>query len=195
MKQLSIRNLKKQAGMTLMEILGALVIMGLVIGGALSLWGSSSSSQTSQQMTKDIISLRAGLQGLYAGQTSYGTASLNSALINSNKVPSTMSVSGTNITAANGGAVSVTGATSNTVIQVEVNKNTKDVCAAMLTGAGSGWSKIRVGSGTVASPTWQATGNDITTFPVSPTIATGATACTLAAGLTSGFVLEFTSIN
>lgn len=193
--QSKYRNLKKQAGLTLMEIIGGLVILGLVVAGAMSQWGSASAAQTSVQMTKDILSLRAGLQGLYAGQPSYGTAALNSSLISANKVPSTMAVSGTNITASNGGVVTITGNTTNAIFKVEVSKNSQDVCAAMLTGAGPGWSKIRVGSGTIASPTWQATGNDLTTFPVNPTTATGTTACTLAAGLTSGFVIEYTSTN
>jgi type II secretory pathway pseudopilin PulG len=191
----NLRTLKKQAGLTLMEIIGGLVILGLVIAGALSQWGSASAAQTSQQMMKDVIALRAGTQSMFAGQTNYGTASLNGALISANKVPSTMTASGTSITAANGGVVTVTGNTTNTITRVEVSKNSQDVCSAMLTSSGSGWSKIRVGSGTVASPTWQASGNDITTFPVTPAIATGTTACTLAAGLTNGFVLEYTSVN
>lgn len=161
----AVRRRKKQGGFTLLEAIIALVIGALVVGGALALSTSASTSQASGQLIRDLTSLRSATKALYFGQGSYGTASLNSVLINGNRVPSTMSVSGTTISSGvNSGAVTVTGATANYTISVTLVPT--DVCLSVITGA-QGFNSITVGANAA-----------ITSFPITPTAAS--TACALA---------------
>ena len=53
-----LKQLRKQAGITLMEVIAGLLIIGLVVAGALSLFGSADSSQKGNQMLSDITALR-----------------------------------------------------------------------------------------------------------------------------------------
>ncbi|MDB5798430.1 MAG: putative type pilus biosis protein [Paucimonas sp.] len=156
-----------QAGMTLMEVLAALAIVASVVVGSLSLFGSANSASISSQLQKDIVALRTATQSAYNGQGSYGTASLNPMLIASNKVPTSMRVSGANITTSTNGAVTVTGA--NTNFTMALTSVPADVCVALVTGLSSGWTNVTVNGGATQ-----------TTFPVTPTVATGSDGCNVA---------------
>lgn len=154
-----------QGGFTLLEAVIALVIGALVVGGALALNTSASSSQISNQLIRDLTSLRSAVKAIYFGQGSYGTASLNSVLINGYRVPSTMSVSGTTISSGvNNGVVTVTGATANYTITV--TQVLTDVCLSTIVGA-RGFNSITVGANAA-----------IVSFPIDPNAAS--TACALA---------------
>jgi prepilin-type N-terminal cleavage/methylation domain-containing protein len=154
---------KKQSGMTLMEMIASLSILAIVVVGALALFGGASSSQSSTAALRDLIAIRSGGQSLFIGQGSYGTTSMNQALITAKKVPSTMTVSGTTISTVWGGTVTVTGNTTNFTIQMTAL--TADVCAALVSNATTGWSSVTIGS-TVMS-----------TFPISPNVAGDSTHC------------------
>ncbi len=177
MKQ-AIKNMKYQAGMTLMELIAGLAILAAVVVGALSLFGNANSSQNSTQMLKDLTAVRSAVSSLYMGQGGYGAASLNQTLITANKIPATMTVSGTNINTALGGTLTVTGNTSN--FTMAITNVPADVCTSLLTNASTGWSSVKVG----ASPA-------VTTFPVSPAVATDAAQC----GGTAPFTITWTTIN
>jgi len=165
---------KKQRGLTLIELIASLTVFALVVGGALALFSSSSSSQASIQMTSDLTAIRAATRGLYYGKGGYGTGNLNAVLVNGNKVPTTMTVTaGTPPTISHGlgGAVTIAGAS--TAFNITVTAVPTDVCMSVLTSS-TGWNSITVGSGTA-----------ITAFPVQPDAAS--TACSAAATQTVVF--------
>ena len=159
---------KKQAGLTLIESMAALSIFAVVVGGALALYGGASSSQTSTQMTSDLSAIRSAVKSLYFGRGGYGTANLNSVLVNGQKVPTTMSVTaGTPPTITHGlnGTVTATGAS--TVFTLTVTEIPTDVCLNLLAGT-NGWNSVKVGAAAA-----------ITTFPITPD--TASTQCAAAA--------------
>src|SRR6185369_12329945 len=112
-KQLKqLKQLKKQAGITLMEVIAGLLIIGLVVAGALSLFGSADSSQKSNQMLSDMTALRSAVKGMYAGQGGYGTANLNGVLKTANRIPATMTADASTppvITHSMNGTATITG--------------------------------------------------------------------------------------
>jgi len=162
-----LKSLKRQAGISLLEATATLLIGGIVIAGALALWGNADSSQQSNQIQSDLSALRGAVKGLYSGQGGYGTSNLNSVLKNAKKIPSDLAVDSSTppvITHGMNGTVTVTGATANYTIAL-TNIPT-DVCVTLLTGANAGWSSVQVGSASA-----------ITTFPISPAVASSATNC------------------
>ncbi len=161
-----IRVIRKQAGMTLMEIIAALAIIAAVVVGALALFNSAQSSNQSVQMLKDIIGIRASVQQLYMGQGGYGTASLNTILRDSKKIPSDMvpdKPAVGDISTPLQGKLTVTGASS--AFTIEITNVPTDVCVQLLTNASSGWAAgadmVKL-NGTAISPA---------TYPISPSTA------------------------
>lgn len=151
---------RRSRGVTLMELIAAVAVMAILVVGALTLYNAASTGSNSTQMLRDVTGLQTATKSLYAGQSGYGTASLNDTLINFKAVPTSWSVNGTAITHSLNGAVEVTG--DSAVFNVSLADLPKDVCIKLLSNASAGWSKYTVGS---------ATG----TFPVDPTSAN--TAC------------------
>jgi prepilin-type N-terminal cleavage/methylation domain-containing protein len=166
-----LSKVSRQAGMTLIEIIVVLAIGALIIGGALSLYSNASSAQASNQMNSDLTAIRASVKSMYATQGGYGAASLNSVLITANKVPTTMAVSGSTISHALNGTLTITGATSN--FTMAATNIPTAVCVALLSAA-SGYTSIQVGSNAAR-----------TTFPITP--ANAATDCAAAATQTITF--------
>lgn len=162
------KRVKRQAGMTLIEMITSLAILALVIGGALALFNSASTSQSVTQFTSDLAAIRSAVRANYYGQGGYGTASLNSVLIAGNRIPSTMTISGTTVTHSLNGTMTATGATA--LFTVALTNIPPAVCLSLLSGA-NGWSSVQVTGGTAQ-----------TTFPISPTAA--ATQCALGTTLT-----------
>lgn len=170
------KTLHRQAGLSLMEVIGSLLMIGLVVSGALALFSGADDSQKSNQLSQDIAALRSAVKGLYSGQGGYGTANLNATLKLANKIPSDLSVNSDTppvITHAMNGTIVVQGATANYTITL-TNIPTA-VCTSVLTNAGNSWSSVTVGSTTV------------TAFPVDPTTAAGATLCSSSAAPTMVF--------
>lgn len=178
MEHMKLKHIGRQAGMTLMELIVALAIIAAVIVGALSLFGNAQSSQNSTQMLKDLTAVRSATQTVFMGQGGYGTASLNSTLITANKIPTTMSVSGSTINTANGGTLTITGNTQN--FTMALTNVPADECTSLLTNSSTGWSSVKVGTSAA-----------ITTFPVSPAVATAAAQC----GGTAPFTITWTTVN
>lgn len=163
-----VAKFNKQAGLTLIELIASLAILALVIGGALSLYSSASSSQGSTQMTSELAAIRAATKSLYYGQGGYGTANLNQVLVSGNKVPSTITVAaGTPpvLTNSQNGTVTVTGATTN--FNITVTNVPTDICTSVLSST-AGWTSVKVGSSAA-----------VVTFPISPD--TAATQCSAGA--------------
>lgn len=164
----AIRTLKSKAqkGMTLIEVMVSLSIFALVVGGALALFAGASASQTTTQMKSELTALRSAVKTTYLGQGGYGTTSMGEILINSNKIPSTMPISGTApsrvISNSQNGTVTITGATA--AYTIATTNITTDVCVGLVAGT-NGWTSVQVG----------ATTN--TTFPITPS--TASTQCSV----------------
>jgi type II secretory pathway pseudopilin PulG len=168
--------LKKQAGLTLVEVVSSLTIVGLVVGGALAMFGSASSTQKANQMTADVAALGTGIKSLYYSQGSYGSALLATTLVTAGKVPSTLIVTDTSgvktLTHSMGGSVIPTGV--GNTFTIAVGSIPKEVCVNMLTAELTN---------TTVSTSDAATNASGAPLPVPP--ATAVTNCTPATGKTS----------
>lgn len=167
---------KSNAGLTLIETLVALAIFALVVSGALALFGSASSSQTTTQMASDLSAIRAATKSLFFAQGGYGTVSLDEVLINGKKVPTTMTISGVApkrvINHSQSGTVKVIGETSK--FTVEVTNISTDVCVGLV--SLTGWSEVKIGAAVN------------TAFPISPD--TASSQCAFSDPIT----IKFTSL-
>jgi type II secretory pathway pseudopilin PulG len=163
----------RQRGASLLEGLAYLGIAAIVILGAVSLLGGAFGNAQSNQASQEIVSLRTAARKLFASQTfPAGAGVVGQNLITARAVPGTLTINGTNMTNAWGGAVTVTGnggAGGTNQFTIAYANVPQDVCINIVSGA-TGWTQI------------SRAGNDITTFPV--TTAAASTACA-AAGLLS----------
>lgn len=172
------KSMKKQGGISLIEVIAGVLIIGLVIGGALSQFGSASSGQKSNQMLTDLSGLRGAVKGLYNGQGGYGTVNINGVLKAANRIPSTMTVDTSTppvITHSMNGSVTVSGSGGGTTFSIAMTNIPTDVCTQLLTASSSGWNSIQVNAAAA-----------ITAFPISP--ATAATGCSTTNANTLTFV-------
>lgn len=162
--RLLISAAKRQAGMTLMEIIAALAIIAAVIVGALALFNSAQSSNQSVAMLKDLISLRSATQQLFLGQGTYGAngTNLNATLINSNKVPNDLVTAAPNTITPPwpGGAVIVAATANPSRFTVTFNAVPRDICVQLIANSSTGWFSVAAG------------GNTQNNFPVNPAQAT-----------------------
>lgn len=145
---------RKQAGATILEAIAYLGIAAVVIIGALSLFGSGLSGADTNKAMEELTGIRSGTKSFFTGQAGYGTSGtlLNGALITAKVIPGTMSVSGTNITNAWGGAVNVT--STGTAFTIQTDLVPQDVCAKITSAAGgSGWMGISVNGAAMTMPT------------------------------------------
>lgn len=159
----------KQAGVTLIELIVGLVIIALIVAGALALFGTAQSSQTSTQMVQDLTSLRSTTKALFLGQGNYGTASanLNDILVVARRVPTTIMVDTSTtpdtLTHALNGTVNVAVGATNTQFTITLTNIPADVCVPLLSGARD-WFSVQAGTATAR-----------TAFPITP--AAAATDC------------------
>lgn len=169
----TLRQLREQSGITLMEVISGLLIMGLVIAGAVSLFGSASASQSSNQMLMDLTATRSAAQGLFRGQGGYGASTdLRAVLKTAKKLPSTWTTTAATppvISHPLGGNVTITSTAAGTSVDYTVTGIPTDVCVSLLTNSSVGWNSVKVGAAAA-----------ITTFPISPAIASSATNCAAA---------------
>jgi prepilin-type N-terminal cleavage/methylation domain-containing protein len=151
----------KQAGVTLIELIVGLVIIALIVAGALSLFGTAQSSQTSTQMVQDLTSLRSTTKALFLGQGNYGTASanLNDLLVTAKRVPSTILVDTATtpdtLTHALNGTLNVAVGATNNQFTITLTNIPADVCIPLMAGARE-WVSVKAGSAAAR-----------TTFPIS----------------------------
>jgi len=173
--KVTLKPLKKQAGMTLLELIASLSVVAVVVVGALSLYQSATASQRTTQITQDLTAIRAATKQMWQGQGTFGAngTNLNDVLVVSKKVPTTIRVDTTtapdSLTHAANGSVNIT--SSVTTFDVAMTNIDEDLCIPLLTGA-QGWVSVTV-AGSAA----------ITAFPIAP--ATAVTACA------SGTVVTF----
>ncbi|ACT52141.1 type 4 pilus major pilin [Methylovorus glucosotrophus] len=138
---------RNQAGVTLMELIIGLAIIGVIIAGVTALFGSADSQQKSNQIQVDLTAIRTAVKQLYFGQGGYGTANMNDTLVTAKKIPTTLSVdtstSPDTISHAMNGTINIVGAT--TAYNVTVTNIPSDVCTNIMA-AGTGWTTIKAGS-------------------------------------------------
>ncbi|MBV2234688.1 MAG: prepilin-type N-terminal cleavage/methylation domain-containing protein [Sterolibacterium sp.] len=188
--------IRKQLGMTLMEIIAALAIIAAVIVGALSLFNSAQSSNQSVTMLKNVIAIRSAIQQLYLGQGTYQPAGfaaggMNLELNNSRKAPSDLvfinaaqgfrTPWGGTLSVAPGNAVG--GTTPN--FTITLTNVPPEVCSQLVTSASSGWSQTSVGGAVIGN-----IANAANPYPITPGRANAA--CGAAAG---GVNVIFTTVN
>lgn len=168
----SLTQVKKQKGISLMEIIFGLAVIAGVITGALSLSSNASTSQKSNQLASDLTALRSGTKQLYGATASYGSANINTQLINAGKLPATITnPTGTTLVHTMSGNVNVVGG--GTWFYIQVDSIPRDACVNLLTGSGS-WPRIKVGASAPTGLT-EAIGTSVVTGPAAPAAAT--TAC------------------
>lgn len=168
MRKMMIQNKKRQAGVTLMELIAALAVMAVIVVGAIALYTSASSSERSTTMGRDLMAIQTATKTIYSGQGTYGAAGtvLNDVLVAAKKVPTTIKVDtattpNTLTHQANG---TITVQSTGPGFEVRLSAIEPDLCVALMTGA-SGWTGVKVGptpgAGTLRTP------------PVNPATAAG----------------------
>lgn len=155
----------KQKGMTLIEMVLVLVIGTGIIAGGVGYYNSASTSAATKDLVGGLSAIQAGARSLAAGTGSYGTGSLNGALVSNNKLPPTLKPSGTSITTPDGQAITVTGATA--TFTITVTAATPAECVTLLTNS-SNYVSYKVGAAAA-----------VTAVPADPVTAN--TACSVAA--------------
>jgi len=164
----------KQAGVTLIELIVGLVIIALIVAGALALFGTAQSSQTSTQMVQDLTSLRSTTKALFLGQGNYGTASanLNDLLVTAKRVPTTVLVDSSTtpdtLTHSLNGTMNVAVGATNNQFTITLTNIPADVCIPLMAGARE-WVSVKAGTATARSTF------PITTANASTDCATGTT--------------------
>lgn len=154
---------RKQAGMTLMELIAALAVVAVVVVGALALYGSASSSESSTSLSRDLHAMQAAAKQLYQGQGNYGAngTNLNDILVTAKKIPTTISVDASTtpdkLTHKANGEVNIVSTGSS--FTITLTNIPVDVCMPLMTSA-SGWASVK--AGTAAAKT---------AFPISPATA------------------------
>lgn len=155
---------KKQAGITLMELIASLSVMAILVGGALALYDSSNSSETSTSMSRDLHAVRAATQQIFQGQGSYGVdgTNLNNILVSANKVPTSIrvdtSVTPNTLTHKANGTVNVV--STGTAFTITMMNIPLDVCIPLMSQRSGGWTSIKAGTAAAR-----------TTFPITPPVA------------------------
>lgn len=150
--------------MTLLEITAGLTILAISMAGALSIYSSTKDGQMNTGMSNDLIGIRQSIRMVKQSQGTYGTASLNGTLITANRLPPSMSASGTTINTVYGGTLAITGAT--TTFTMVLTQVPKSGCMHLVTSLDGSWASVKVDSAAAD-----------TTLPVSPLTANDATKC------------------
>jgi prepilin-type N-terminal cleavage/methylation domain-containing protein len=136
--------LKRQKGFTLVEVGVVLVIGALITAGAMALYSSTSMTQKVNQLTSDVAALGTAAQSSAAATGTYGTASLNEYLLRSNKVPKSITVTGTStLLHSFSGQIDVQGLTNH--YYIHLSQIPGEACVNLYTQATS-WSRVSVGT-------------------------------------------------
>jgi prepilin-type N-terminal cleavage/methylation domain-containing protein len=104
-KSIMSKSQRPQRGFSLLEVALVLVVILLGAGAILSAYTGTKSAADANNESKNINTILAGVKRIYAGTRGY-TGLANTVLINGGGAPTNM-ISGTNLTNAYGGAVTV----------------------------------------------------------------------------------------
>ena len=169
---------RHQVGMTLMEMMIVLGIIGLLVGAAAMFGNSSSNKQGANQHIAELNGLRQSMRALFNGQGNFGNTTAgtytsdNSALISAQQVPATLATNGTSISNDWGGAVTIQGSLAQ--FYISSASVPLPVCVSIVSQAiQGGWASVSVGTTYAAG----------STSIVSPSTAAGATYCNQAGAI------------
>jgi hypothetical protein len=141
---------QRERGTSLLEGIAYLAIAALIILGAIALLVSAFSGANSNRTQTELSSIRTGVKKLYMGSaSSYGNASLLPELITSKVLPGTLSVNGSSVVNAWGGAVLVDGA--GPAFNISYGSVPQDICVQVVSGGGD-WSSVSVNGSALAVP-------------------------------------------
>lgn len=126
------------SGLTLMELIASLAIISAVIIGALALYSVATSSQQSQKLLKDIVSLKLNTQKLFATTRNYGDIDgeiINGTLISANIIPLGIAVDNNTLSHSYGGIINVRTRNQGRNLQIGLTNIPQDACIFLLTSA------------------------------------------------------------
>lgn len=182
---MNVKNLKKkQKGLTLIETLIALLVLGVVIAGALLLYSRANASSAANATQNQLLALTTAVREISPGPSFTGIT--QSTLVTARKAPSDM-VNGTNLVNKFGGPVTIaaatygTGAPAGNAFTISFAGVPADVCSSVVARALENYPRIEVGS-TVVQDKRAAT----------PVVGT-ATSVTTACGAADEATLTFTA--
>lgn len=81
--------IKREKGVTLLEVLAVVIIGILIVVGAFTLYGSAQDKQRENDVMTSLLTIQTNVRDLFYGANDYGTAELNDVLIKSGGIPST----------------------------------------------------------------------------------------------------------
>lgn len=152
------KDLQKQKGVTLIEVLAVVIIGVLIIVGAFTLYGNAQSKQNENATMTGIMSIQANVRDLFYGQ-GYGDVN-NDTMVKANGIPSSFQVDDTatpnTITHPLGGDVSVSTGDSNSEFNITVGGVPRATCITMA-GRNSGFLEVTV-NGTAVENSGEAAG-------------------------------------
>ena len=134
----------KQKGLTLIEVMVALVVAGLVIGGALALYSQANTQSITNTLTTALTAIRTSVKSFYTSTGDYGSGSLNATLSSAGKFPTSLSINGATVKHPAGGEVVVTGM--GPQFSIRLASVPKEVCVNLATTI-SGFSTVTIGNG------------------------------------------------
>lgn len=140
-----LRGLRRQLGLSLLEIIAALAIIAIVIIGALALVGQADTSAKSSELLKGISGLQANVKSLYNGQQGYKYGNITELVIAAKAAPSNW-VRGNQLQHGYGGAVTVDAF--DTYFTMTLRHVAREACIRVISEqAGTNWAAITVNGG------------------------------------------------
>ncbi len=144
---------RRDAGVTLMEMIAALAIISIIVVGALALYESARSSEEATQLISDAMAVQTAVRNVYMGQQNYGDDSdaLQMLMWRSKKLPTTIkgkidSSGKVSLTHHLGGKLALSAMHERFVIIFSGVPS--DVCIPVLSMTGSDWEEVTIGNDT-----------------------------------------------
>lgn len=166
--------IKREKGVTLLEVLAVVIIGILIVVGAFTLYGSAQDKQRENDVMTSLLTLQTNVRDLFYGVNDYGDESLNDVIIASGGAPSTF-VQGSGATRSlvspfdTTQPVTITGDASE--FSIAIAGVPESSCVSLATRRGS-FLRVEVDGTTITSPSLAATncsdtevnGNTVTYF-------------------------------
>ena len=146
-----VRSLKRQSGLTLIELLAAIIISLVLVVGSFALWQVANRGSSQNQAMQDLLAVTSGVRSLYNGQPNYGVAGTDftATAQTAGVFPSNM-VSGGAVADAWGGAAKTV--STGTGFTIEFDGVPPESCIKMASAGGSTWSGVAINGAAQALP-------------------------------------------
>ena len=148
-----VHRVRRQAGISLLELIAGLAIIAMIIIGALALVSQADTSAKSSELLKGVSAIRANvLAASKTGQSALGIGDVTPLLIRGKFVPENWIQSPTTLQHSYGGTARIDAATDHYTLTLQ--KVPEEGCIRLVAEqAGSSWRQVIVGSTTVTFPT------------------------------------------